>query len=118
MTYACLFPDQVNRLISLDASPVDRTDVPHLNAESAQMIEQAMAIAERLEGLSLPDAVKLIKAEAAADPVLLAALLFNLNRDGSLMCDVKAIFENQEHIFGFPELDSTFEGPTLMLNGA
>ena len=34
MAYACMFPNTVSRLVSLDASPIDRMAYPHLNATS------------------------------------------------------------------------------------
>lgn len=70
-----------------------------------------------LEGMSLENAIKKIKNEVE-DQVLQTALLFNLNADCSLQVNLQAIYENQEHIYGFPELDQTFEGRCLMLNGA
>ena len=62
MTMACMFPDSINGLVSLDASPVDRTPYPHLNETSERMIEEAMSLGS-LEGLPLEDAIKKIKRE-------------------------------------------------------
>ena len=82
MTMACMYPDSINGLVSLDASPVDRRPYPHLNETSERMIEEAMSLGS-LEGLPLEDAIKKIKREVE-DPVLQTALLFNLNTDGTL----------------------------------
>jgi len=81
MTFAMMFPHLVDRLVSLDASPVDRTRLPHLNAESERMIEGAVRLGS-LEGMPLEQAIKKIKREVE-DPVLRTALLLNLNADGS-----------------------------------
>ena len=117
MTYACMFPDLVDRLVSLDASPVDRTNYPHLNLTSERMIEDALSVSQALTGLPLKKAIRKIKEEVSCK-VLQTALLFNLNPDGNLKVNLKAIFENQQHIYGFPKLDSVYEGPCLLLNGA
>merc|ERR1719174_2270367 len=106
MAFSCMYPNMVNRLVSLDASPIDRMNFPHLNQSSQEMIENAMALGS-LEGMSLENAIKKIKNEVE-DQVLQTALLFNL----------KAIYENQENIYGFPEVDKSFEGSCLMLNGS
>ena len=116
MAFSCMFPHLVDRLVSLDASPVDRSAYPHLNESSTSMIEEAIAIGS-LEEMSLENAIKKIKTEVQ-DLVLQTALLYNLNADGSLQVNLKAIYENQQHIYGFPEFDQTFEGRCLMLNGA
>lgn len=91
---------------------------PHLNQTSEEMIEKAMSLGS-LEGMAPRDAIQKIKLEVG-DHVLQTALLFNLCRDGSFACNLQAIYDNQHHIYGFPDLgtDSTFEGPCLMLNGA
>ena len=39
MAFACMFPNMVDRLVSLDASPVNRMEYPHLNRSSEMMIE-------------------------------------------------------------------------------
>ena len=62
MAMACMYPDSIDGLVSLDASPVDRRPYPHLNESSERMIEEAMSLGS-LEGLSLEDAVKKIKRE-------------------------------------------------------
>ena len=62
MSMACMYPDSIDGLISLDASPVDRTPYPHLNEPSERMIEEAMSLGS-LEGLPLEDAIKKIKRE-------------------------------------------------------
>ena len=38
---ACMYPSLIDRLVSLDASPVDRMNYPHLNESSERMIENA-----------------------------------------------------------------------------
>ena len=55
--------------------------LPHLNEESERMIEGALRLGS-LEGMPLQQAIKKIKREVS-DEVLQAALLFNLNADGS-----------------------------------
>ena len=62
MAFACMYPHLVNRLVSLDASPVDRMAYPHLNASSEYMIEQAVALGS-LQDMPLENAIKKIKAE-------------------------------------------------------
>ena len=62
MSMACMYPDSIDGLVSLDASPVDRTPYPHLNEPSERMIEEAMSLGS-LEGLPLEDAIKKIKNE-------------------------------------------------------
>lgn len=52
MTFAMMYPHLVDRLISLDASPIDRTRLPHLNVESERMIEGALRLGS-LEGMPL-----------------------------------------------------------------
>ena len=117
MAYSCMFPNKVSRVVSLDASPVDRGDCPHLNSTSEEMIENAIALGS-LTHLTLPEAIKKIKSEVS-DPVLQSALLFNLNQDCSLQVNLQAIHDNQQNIYGFPKgFDHTFDGPCLMLNGA
>ena len=68
MAFACMYPDQVNKLVSLDASPVDRMAYPHLNQSSIEMIEHAMAVGS-LTNMPLTEAVKKIMADVD-DPVL------------------------------------------------
>ena len=63
MAFACMYPHLVDRLVSLDASPVDRMAYPHLNYSSEQMIEQAVAIAPSLREMPLENAIKKIKTE-------------------------------------------------------
>ena len=82
MAFSCMYPNMVNRLVSLDASPIDRMNYPHLNQSSQEMIENAMALGS-LEGMSLENAIKKIKNEVE-DQVLQTALLFNLNPDCTL----------------------------------
>jgi esterase len=82
MAFSCMFPHLVDSLVSLDASPVDRSDCPHLNKSSERMIEEAIALGS-LENMPLENAIKKIKTEVK-DAVLQTALLFNLNSDGSL----------------------------------
>ena len=89
MAYACMFPKSVSRLVSLDASPVDRTAYPHLNATSEEMIENAIALGS-LKGMTLENAVKKIKSEVR-DQVLQSALLFNLNKDATFQVNLQAI---------------------------
>ena len=64
MAYSCMFPHKVEKLISLDASPVDRREYPHLNATSEEMIENALAIGS-LKGMSLENAIGKIKREVS-----------------------------------------------------
>ena len=88
-----MFPDKVSRLVSLDASPIDRRDYPHLNATSEEMIEKALTLGS-LTDMTLPEAIKKIKSEVA-DPILQSAILFNLNKNCSLQVNLKAIHDNQ-----------------------
>ena len=69
MAFTCMFPHLVNKLVSLDASPVDRMAYPHLNQSSIEMIEQAMAVSGLMKGMPLEDAIKKIKTQVQ-DPVL------------------------------------------------
>lgn len=62
MAYAMKFPNLVDRLVSLDASPIDRNRLPHLNASSERMIEEAMKLGS-LQGMPLKEAIKKIKHE-------------------------------------------------------
>ena len=43
---ATMYPELIDRLVSLDASPVDRTEYPHLNGDSKRMIEDALTLSE------------------------------------------------------------------------
>lgn len=90
MAFSCMFPHMVDRLVSLDASPVDRSSYPHLNESSERMIEEAIALGS-LENMPLENAIKKIKTEVK-DQVLQTALLFNLNPDGSLQVNLDAIY--------------------------
>ena len=89
MAFSCMYPDLVDRLVSLDASPIDRSDCPQYNESTARMIENAIALGS-LENMPLKDAIKKIKSDVS-DEVLQAALLFNLNPDGTLQVNLKAI---------------------------
>lgn len=82
MAFSCMYPHLVDSLVSLDASPVDRSHYPHLNESSERMIEEAIALGS-LENMPLVNAIKKIKSEVK-DPVIQTALLFNLNPNGSL----------------------------------
>lgn len=62
MAFACMFPHLVDRLVSLDASPVDRSAYPHLNESSTRMIEEAIAVGS-FEDMPLENAIKKIKTE-------------------------------------------------------
>mmetsp|Transcript_34340 Transcript_34340/g.45210 ORF Transcript_34340/g.45210 Transcript_34340/m.45210 type:complete len:94 (+) Transcript_34340:418-699(+) len=57
MTFAMMYPHIVDRLVSLDASPVDRTQLPHLNEPSERMIETALSLGS-LKGMPLEEAIK------------------------------------------------------------
>lgn len=92
MAFTCMYPHLVDKLVSLDASPVDRMAYPHLNQSSIEMIEQAIAVGS-LEGMPLEEAIKKIKNDVD-DPVLQTALLFNLKPDGSLQVNLPAIHAN------------------------
>ena len=92
MAFAMKFPNLVDRLVSLDASPVDRNNMPHLNESSERMIESAIKLGS-LEGMPLKDAIRKIKSDVD-DKVLQTALLFNLNADGSLQVNLDAIADN------------------------
>ena len=116
MAFAMMYPNLVDRLVSLDASPVDRNRLPHLNASTEHMISSALRLGS-LKGMPLKNAIKKIKTEVK-DPVLQTALLFNLNPDGSFQLNLDAIANNQANIYGFPDLGSTYDGPCLLLNGA
>lgn len=52
MAFTCLYPELVDSLVSLDASPIDRTDYPHLNVSSQRMIDTAVSIGD-LTGMPL-----------------------------------------------------------------
>ena len=86
MAYACLFPDHVDRLVCLDASPVDRREYPHLNEPTSRMIDDAVKLGS-LAGLTKESAIERIE-HAIQDKVLKSALLFNLREDGSFMCNL------------------------------
>ena len=92
MAFAMMYPNLVDRLVSLDASPVDRTRLPHLNAASEHMISTALRVG-CLKGMPLKNAIKKIRREVE-DPVLQTALLFNLNPDGSFQVNLEAIANN------------------------
>jgi len=92
MTFAMKYPHLVDRLVSLDASPVDRNKLPHLNVSSERMIEEALKLGS-LHGMPLKDAIKKIKSEVK-DRVLQTALLFNLNADGTFQVNLEAIANN------------------------
>lgn len=64
MAFACMYPHLVDRVVSLDASPVDRMDLPHLNESSERMIEEAIAIGS-FEGMPLEKAIRKIKKEVS-----------------------------------------------------
>ena len=83
MAFAMMYPHLVARLVSLDASPVDRTmsHHRHLNDASEKMIKSAIKLGP-LTDLPLKEAIRKIKLEVK-DTVLKTALLFNLNADGS-----------------------------------
>ena len=114
---ASMYPQLIDRLVSLDASPVDRTKYPHLNGDSQRMVEDALTFSEHVQGqrLTKTQASKLID-EKVQDQILKSALLFNLKDDGTFGCNLRAIYENQDAIYGY-EPSGTFEGPTLLLNG-
>ena len=59
---ACMYPHLIDRLVSLDASPVDRMDYPHLNESSERMIENAAKFGRplRRHGLTRVQASKWI----------------------------------------------------------
>ena len=82
MAFSCMYPDLVDRLVSLDASPVDRSACPQFNESTARMIEEAIALGS-LEDMPLKNAIKKIKSDVSNE-VLKTALLFNLNPDGTL----------------------------------
>ncbi len=62
MMFASMYPNLVDRLVSLDASPVDRCEMPHLNEESQRMIEEAIELGS-LQDMDLKNAIKKIKTE-------------------------------------------------------
>lgn len=62
MAFAMMYPNLVDRLVSLDASPVDRNRLPHLNASTEHMISSALRLGS-LKGMPLKNAIKKIKSE-------------------------------------------------------
>ena len=38
---ACLYPQLIDKVVSLDASPVNRLEYPHLNESSERLIQNA-----------------------------------------------------------------------------
>ena len=62
---ASMYPQLIDRLVSLDASPVDRTKFPHLNGDSQRMIEDALTLTESVtdQGLTKSEATRLIDEE-------------------------------------------------------
>lgn len=50
---ACMYPNLIDRLVSLDASPVDRMLHPHLNRDSERMVEDALNFCEHVQSLGL-----------------------------------------------------------------
>ena len=53
---ACMFPSLIDRLVSLDASPVDRMDYPHLNNDSQRMVEDALNLSEYVQSQGMTKA--------------------------------------------------------------
>ena len=115
---ACLYPHLIDKLVSLDASPVNRLLYPHLNQSSQRLIQNAAKFGRplRRHGLTRRQATKWIN-KNVSDEVLKQALLFNLADSGTFHCNLRAIYENQEDIYGF-ESEGTFEGQSLLINGA
>ena len=101
ITLACLFPNLVRRLVSLDAPPVDRNPYNHMNQDTSKMIETALSLGD-LQPLGYKGAVAHVK-NRISDPEMRAALLFNLDpaSDGAWRINLEAINENKSQIFGF-----------------
>ena len=66
ITLACLFPNLVNSLVSLDAPPVDRNPYSHMNEDTSKMIETALSLGD-LQPLGYKKAVALVEARVS-DP--------------------------------------------------
>jgi pimeloyl-ACP methyl ester carboxylesterase len=66
ITLACLFPNLVNSLVSLDSPPVDRNPFTHMNQDTSIMIETALSLGD-LQHLGNKGAVAHVKAEVS-DP--------------------------------------------------
>ena len=94
ITLACLFPNLINKLVSLDAPPVDRNSLEHLNQVTKCLIETAAAIGD-LRPLGYKGAVAHIR-QVVSDPVTQSALIFNLcAADASWNINLAAIQKNQ-----------------------
>ncbi len=54
MTFACLYPDLVEGLISIDSPPVNRNLYPQMNIETNTLIDKALAL--NIEGITYREA--------------------------------------------------------------
>ena len=79
------------------------------------MIEGAQSLGD-LSHLGYQRAKMLIQ-NRIEDPVLMAALIFNLDKSsGGWLCNLDAIDHNQANIYGFDQ-QGEYDGPTLIING-
>ena len=121
MTLACMHPDRVKCLISIDTAPKsfasDRQQVK-ATIESIQKIKQL-----NIEGKTRKTAMDVIQ-QSFKDPGIANFVASNLVYDEAneskfvkWCVNLDAIIANIENIIGFDDQLRPFEGPTLCLNG-
>mgnify|MGYP001824135357 FL=1 len=111
MVLALMHPEKVRKLVVADIAPVaySHTQTPMIDAMRAIDLDSVETRGDADQQLQ----------KSIGDPGIRAFLLQSLdvkNRRWRLNLDVLA--DEMDHIVGFPDVDGTFNGPTLFLSGA
>ncbi|CDW72916.1 UNKNOWN [Stylonychia lemnae] len=118
MTFASLFQDQVEGIISIDSPPIDRNQYPEMNHATNNLIKRALQL--NFSSMSYKQAVEYINKELFDERAFASSLAMCLDRDSQeqakLKLNLKAFDKNKSNLYGY-EAYGQFRGPCLMING-
>eukprot|EP00347_Sterkiella_histriomuscorum_P021002 403335639 len=122
MTLACMYPDRVNSLISIDTAPKSFLNDKQIVKSTIESIQKIKAL--NIEGKTRKTAMDVIQ-QTFKDPGIANFVASNLVYDESnerkfvkWCVDLDSILLNYENIIGFDDRLNPFEGPSLFLNGS
>ena len=121
MTMACLYPDRVKSLISIDTAPTSFLG-------DKERVKQTIASVQTIKGLNIEGKTRKTALEVIQgsfkDPGIANFIASNLVYDEASerkfvkwCVNLDAILSNYEHIIGFDTEMRPFNGPALFLNG-